>query len=61
MTKKHFEAIASILAEAGKTADAAKVATRDEIMFNLSDYFRTVNPAFDANRFQMKVLKGSYS
>lgn len=48
MTRKHFIAIARILADGEGRTDYA---TRREVALGLADYFAGENPHFDRDRF----------
>jgi len=52
MTKKNFEAIAKILnADRAVSRDAQEAAKVRCIALSLSDYFLSVNPLFDRQKF----------
>ena len=49
LTKKHFKAIAEIINESGRFEDGNIRARR--IGYSLSEYFATINPRFDMEKF----------
>lgn len=55
MTKKHYEAIAAIIASTYRNAalykDAGRTDTLETIAARLADYFATDNKLFDRSRF----------
>lgn len=56
MTRKHFEAIAAILA--GDLATAGNAGERLKVIgiaYSLADYFLSQNPNFDRDRFYLAV------
>lgn len=56
MTRKHFEAVAAILAGDLATCgtDAERIKVRG-IAYSLADYFQSVNANFDRDRFYSAV------
>lgn len=55
MSKKHYEAIAAIIASTYRNAalynDAGRLETLETTAARLADYFATDNPRFDRERF----------
>lgn len=51
MTKKHFEAIASILSEYRPEAFDRPEVVYSDMVSALADYFESENPNFDRDRF----------
>lgn len=47
MTKKHFIAIAAIIKQAQHLSNVGKI----DVAVDLADYFATINPLFDHDRF----------
>lgn len=57
MSKKDFEAIASILRQQADGEDETARGAIYELACNLADYFAEVNPNFNHERFE-KAVKG---
>lgn len=51
MTRKHFEAIAALLAEVRKDYPAQGAIIPDAVSSRLADYFEKENPRFDRAKF----------
>lgn len=51
MTKKHYEAMATIIKEAYDKCPTQNTTRYDDIVYPLADYFATDNPKFDRERF----------
>ena len=58
MSKKDFEAIASILRQQADGEDETARGAIYELAGNLADYFAETNPLFDHGRFETAVKGG---